>query len=478
MAPKKTSWYAVLAHLALAVADPASNFDISPSEAKSYGCGSKCQKMLQLGYAEDREVMGTDFDFAFYETASNFSTSIPGDILKVQGIDPETLTVDSGLTAYKIQYTSADSSGNPVPVTGFVAFPALPPSWSTGAYPVVAYSHGTLGMYRGCAPSSSPSFFDYKSWPLITERGYAVIATDYQGLGNNHTTHKYLSWDSHARDVYYSVVAARKAFGHMLTKGWVSVGHSQGGSSVWNLAEIEHQLALNTSSADGKYLGTVSLAPAPKIRDIVYWAVNNVLSLSDFHRWIVTAELPFIAAGLRAVFPSFNVSSILAEPMRKRLKLSDRAQMCTVSMMALTADLSREQLFSSTLVQEAHTNATGNLLSKLQEMTPIANGAQATAPLLVVQGTADTSVIPAITFAAYEEACRTPGYDIQLSLYEGQDHSPTVVATAPEWLDWIKDRFAGVKTSGKCSLIRRAPLDAKLTKQDREVDFGKIADSV
>ncbi|RYF35376.1 MAG: hypothetical protein EOO38_28935 [Cytophagaceae bacterium] len=106
-------------------------------------------------------------------------------------------------------------------------------------------------------------------------------------------------------------------------------------------------------------------------------------------------------------------------------------------------------------------------------MTPIANGAQAMAHLLVVQGTAETSVIPAIIFRPYEEACRTPGYDRQLSLYEGQDHSPTVVVMASDCLDWIKDRFADVKISG-----RRTLLNAKLTKQDREVSFGKIADSV
>ncbi|RYF35375.1 MAG: hypothetical protein EOO38_28930 [Cytophagaceae bacterium] len=85
----------------------------------------------------------------------------------------ESHIADSGLAAYEIQYTSADSNGNPVRVIGFVAIPAIPPHRSTGADLVAAYFHGTLRMYRGC-----------------------------------------------------------RVFGDMFSNEWVSVGHSQGGSSV------------------------------------------------------------------------------------------------------------------------------------------------------------------------------------------------------------------------------------------------------
>lgn len=453
----------------------AANFNVSASLAESYGCGPKCYQLLVETNKADLAFVGTDFDFSFYETAANFSTSRPGDLLKLQAIDPNTLNVNSGLTVYRFQYTSQDLEDRPVPVTGFIAFPYAPPSWSKKLFPLFAFAHGTIGMYRGCAPSASPTLFDYKNWSLITERGYAVIATDYAGLGNNYTTHKYLNLDAHAKDVFYSVLAAKKAFGHRLSEDWVSVGHSQGGATVWKLAEQVQQLLIsNKQYMSGRYLGSVALSPAPKVRDLIYWSVKNVLPLKDFHRWIITAEIPSIAVALRNMYPAFNSSTFIADPLRKRLELADHAQMCTTAMMGLTADLSVEEIVSPILINDAHTGASNNLLTKWQDTTQVTARGRANTPLLVVQGMADTSVVPAVTITSSEEACRTPGYEVHLCLYEGQDHSPTVVATAAEWLDWIQDRFTGVKTSGACSNVTRVPFDPKHVKEDREIDFGQI----
>jgi pimeloyl-ACP methyl ester carboxylesterase len=474
MASKLTSLLSILSCLAPVFAIQAANFNISASVAESYGCGPKCQEILKLTTAADLSTMGTDFDFAFYETAANFSASKPGDLLKLQAVDPNTLEVDSGLTVYRFQYTSQDLDGSPIPVTGFVAFPFVPPSWSKNAFPLLAFAHGTIGMYRGCAPSSSPTLFDYKSWSLLTQRGYAVVATDYAGLGNNQTAHKYCSFTAHANDVFYSVIAAKKAFGKMLTSDWVSAGHSQGGSTVWKLAEqVQQLIESNNSTVSGRYLGTVSLSPAPRVRDIIYSAAKTGLSAKDFHRYITTAEIPSIAVALRSAFPTFNASTFIAEPLQRRLALADRAQLCTTGMMGLTADLSLEDLISPIFINDALTNASNNVISKWQEMNIIAGGGRATEPVLVVQGMADTSVVPAVTIETYEEACRTPGYEVHLSLYPGQDHSPTVVATSSEWLDWVEDRFRGVKTSGACSSTTRVPFDPKHVKEDREVDFSK-----
>jgi pimeloyl-ACP methyl ester carboxylesterase len=460
---------------ALAIIAQAANFNVSASLAETYGCGPKCYETLQKTNAVDLSTMGTEFDFSFYEMAANFSTSKPGEILKLEAVDPSILDVDSGLTVYRFQYTSQDLDGSLVPVTGFIAFPFAPPPWSGKSYPLVAFAHGTIGVYRGCAPSASPSLFDYKSWSLIAERGYAVVATDYAGLGNNHTGHKYCSHHAHANDIFYSVIAAQKAFGHKLTKDWVSAGHSQGGGAVWKLAEqVQQLLDSNKRHVCGKYLGTVALSPTPHIRDMVYWAINNVLPLKDFHRYILTAELPSVAVALRSVYPTFNSSSILAGPLKKRLELADHAQMCTTAMMGLTADLSIEELFSPILSDDAHKGASDNLLSTWQDATQVVASGRTTAPLLVIQGLADTSVVPADTIASYNKACQTPGYEVHLRLYDGQDHSPTVVATAPEWLDWIKDRFTGVRTSGVCSNITRLPFDSEYVKEEREVDFSQV----
>ncbi|GKT51913.1 uncharacterized protein ColSpa_12094 [Colletotrichum spaethianum] len=184
----------------------AANFNVSREFAEANGCGDQCYKLIQLAKQVDVGFVGTDFDFDFYATAHNFSrnSSIPGDLLKLAPLDPALLDVKAGTTVYRIQYVSQDIDGSSVPVTGFVALPVHPPKNKT--YPLTAFAHGTVGAFRGCAPSSGPSLFDYDSWKLLVDRGFAVVATDY-----------ILHFSAQANDVYYSVIAARKAFGSVLS---------------------------------------------------------------------------------------------------------------------------------------------------------------------------------------------------------------------------------------------------------------------
>lgn len=160
-----------------ALCTPAANFNVTKETAASYQCGDDCYSFLQHNLATDRGYVGTDFDNDFYAVASNFSTAKPGDLLKLKPVDPETLTVISGVSVYRIQYVSEDLNGSYVPVTGFIALPfSLPES---GAFPLVAFAHGTVGANAGCAISNGPDLFNYNSWSLLSSRGYAIVGTDY-----------------------------------------------------------------------------------------------------------------------------------------------------------------------------------------------------------------------------------------------------------------------------------------------------------
>ncbi|KUL83265.1 hypothetical protein ZTR_09140 [Talaromyces verruculosus] len=463
----------VVLFLALASAEQAVNLNITAAVAETYHCGEACFHNLQTATPDDLATVGTDFDFNFYATADNFSTSQAGDLLKLQVLDGSAYDIDSGLTAYRIQYTSKDWDGSLVPVTGFIAFPTTPPTWSPPTvFPLVAFGHGTLGVYRGCAPSNGPKLYDYNTWSLITQRGYAVVATDYAGLGNNYTDHKWCTFPAHANDLYYSVIAVRKAFKSILSHKWLSVGHSQGGAAVWKLAEQieELQLSSNTTSG-GKYLGTVAISPAAKLRDMAYNAINNILPLSHYHQWEVIAELPLAAIGLKRVYPDFNASTYVAEPYLKRMELGELTQTCTDALTAMTLDLPYQDLYSENLLMEARNNSDDNAISKWQKAVAPASGGLATEPVLVVQGLADISVVANVTINAHREACTMPGYEAYLLLYTGQDHGGTVISSSQEWLDWIADRFAGKPTPGGCSSTTRTALDPKNVRKELEIDL-------
>jgi hypothetical protein len=193
----------------LSAATPAANFNASTEGLAQYGCDAECQAVFTAAQAKDRELFGAEFDFDFYATASNFSASDAGDLLKFEPTNPAGLNVIASVAAYRFQYTSKDLDGSFVPVTGFIAMPYTTLR-KNGKYPLIAYAHGTIGVFRGYPPTTTQTLYDYTSWSLLIQRGYAIVVTDYAGLGNNHTQHKYLSFPAHANDLYYSVVAARR----------------------------------------------------------------------------------------------------------------------------------------------------------------------------------------------------------------------------------------------------------------------------
>ena len=87
--------------------------------------------------------------------------------------------------------------------------------------------------------------------PMVAA-GFAVIATDYAGLGTP-GLHQYDDKIPQARDVAYSVPAAHAAV-PSLGRPWVAIGHSQGGVAVWGVAELEQEVR------DPDYRGAISVA--------------------------------------------------------------------------------------------------------------------------------------------------------------------------------------------------------------------------
>lgn len=66
---------------------------------------------------------------------------VPGDLRKIQAVDSSNLTVPDGMATFQFQYTSRDLDGDPVPSTGFIAFPfALPANESQ--FPLIAEQSG------------------------------------------------------------------------------------------------------------------------------------------------------------------------------------------------------------------------------------------------------------------------------------------------------------------------------------------------
>lgn len=444
------------------------NFNVTRAQAEAHDCGTECQRRLNLTIPADVEVIGLDFDVDFFATASNFSqeTAEPGQVLKLQPIDPKSLDIDGGATAFRFQYTSVDFDGSVVPVTGFIAFPftphASPETENSDRYRLAAFAHGTIGIFAGCAPSNGPLLYDYGTWQPALKRGYAIVATDYAGLGNNFTTHKYLSAPAQANDVYYSVLAARKLFGSSLTDEWVSFGHSQGGGAVWKLAESK------LVRDDPSYLGTVAIAPSTYFITQVKKEITKSASSPNATKSGGAGFFALFPESARRVIPSYN-ETILSPVLRSRMQLATEAQWCLEAVLGVSLDLGAKELLS---VEGAIKDLP--ILQKWQDMVTPAQGDLSPAPILIIQGQNDTAVNWETTVSAWENSCKA-GNEVHLRIFPSQGHRPSLSAGASEWLMWMDQRFERSGTQAcrnkTCTKYMRHPFNLAYVRAPTDIEL-------
>jgi hypothetical protein len=167
-----------------------------------------------------------------------------------------------------VLYASRTPQGAKTAVSGSVSVPkGKPPK---GGWPVITWAHGTTGVADACAPSrnsvsslaqASTSYIypDLNEW---LRAGYAVVQTDYQGLGTP-GKHPYLIGEAEGRSVL-DIVSAARQLDPKISKRFLISGHSQGGQSALFAAG-----EASTWTPKLRLRGTVAFAPASHILEQV-----------------------------------------------------------------------------------------------------------------------------------------------------------------------------------------------------------------
>lgn len=148
----------------------------------------------------------------------------------------------TGVRQYRVAFRTQRSSGTAVASTARVYLPDAP---RTGPLPVVVVGHPSEGLADSCAPSKREDTLKEIALPFAA-RGYAVIAPDLPGLGNE-GTQAYLDNREQGQALLDGARALRKllkpgAFGTKI----VLAGYSQGGGAV-----LSAQALARTYGADG-----------------------------------------------------------------------------------------------------------------------------------------------------------------------------------------------------------------------------------
>lgn len=267
-------------------------------------------------------------------TTGGASAASPGGVFVNRPL-PAPRLVPGAASGDIFTYGTLGADGRPRMASAMVQLPGgRPPA---GGWPVVVWSHDTVGIADRCAPSNRPTPADTGEIGTWIGRGYAVISPDLVGLGTPGTPETF-DTDASARAIIDAVSASRDVTPGLSPK-WVVVGHAQGAPAAVELA----RLATRWQTVASDYRGSVAwsipvefaslyanLGPATKVLprgmalDVLYTlaairdtrptlAMNGYLTAAGM-RWLDRAE-GACADELGAQVANLPMGTLFAKPL-------------------------------------------------------------------------------------------------------------------------------------------------------------------
>jgi acetyl esterase/lipase len=351
----------------------------------------------------------------FYRPTTVLSSGSPGDVLSRE---PMALAPELHGTGWKITYVSTTPAGDRVPVSGVLIQPITPAP--TGGYPVVVWTHGTTGIGDDCAPSAFTPF-DVNGAESLLDAGVVIAAPDYEGLGIPDEIHPYLVGAAEGHNALDAARAARAVGAGDVTVTW---GWSQGGHASLFARELQKSYAPELD-----FRGAAAQAP---VTDVGVFLLPGRTSLEVF---------PFTAEAILAwseVYQEADLTDLVVVADAEKARLAQQA--CNGDIVDNTTrpldEIFRSDPQNSATWQEAvRVNSVGV--------------GDATAPVLLTHGDADTTVPIAGTLALHDQLCARH-VPTQLIRQPTGDHGTAYYLTLGDVTTWILERIADRTPPSDC----------------------------
>ncbi|MEZ3161559.1 lipase family protein [Microbacterium sp. BWT-B31] len=363
----------------------------------------------------------------FYAAARD----VPGEPGRLIRAEPFARGIPGNARGWRILYTTTNGDGSPAVASGLVVVPAD----GGGDYPVIDWTHGTTGFAQQCAPSLAEEPFESGAFflvPDIVDRGWAVVATDYIGLGTE-GPHPYLIGVPAAHAGLDARRAAAELSEARLGDQTVVWGHSQGGGAALWTGALADQYAPELDIA-----GVAALAPASDLPALVE-NLPNVPGGSVFGAFVTAAYTAIYddVAFRDYVRPGAEVT---LRQMASRCLAEPGVFVSLLTLLGLSQD---PDLLSRSPIE-------GAFGKRLAENVPPPT---ISAPLLLGQGADDSLVVPDAQDAYVQSLCDA-GQQVDYRVYAGRNHVPLVEPDSPlvpELFEWTTARFAGDPVEPGCS---------------------------
>lgn len=390
------------------------------------------------------QAAGADFDTTVTPELSDFYQVVdwpagdPGTLVRSQAVQG----APDGMVLYRIMYQSTDLQGNAIPVTGLFAAPDSEPP--PGGFPLIGFAHGTTGVGRMCGISQTPlepetpgfSAFEPHIEPLV-EQGWAVVATDYSGMGAP-GPRSYLVGPLEARGILDSMRAVLEPSPLI---GSVTInaedlgiyGKSQGGEAALSALELAPSYAPELTVSGG-----VILAPGftPALQGVLNTVASNPTSTTQ------NMFVLLIAVSFADNYPDLvDLDDILSDEGQQRAELLN--EHCGRDLSNRVSDVPLSQLINSPVAP--------GLVTALGLAMP--GTLPLEAPVMVVQGLEDVTILPEFTHAQVMSRCAL-GDTVYYVRYSEDDH-PSLNYQArlhePSVIDWMRARWSGEPAPSNCA---------------------------
>ncbi|SFR93815.1 Secretory lipase [Microbacterium sp. cf046] len=346
---------------------------------------------------------------AFYEQPADAADGEPGSIVK---LDP-LLGAPLAARAWRIMYRTTDLNGDAVVATGVLVVPLAPAP--PGGRTVVSWAHPTTGAARECAPSYGfDPFVLIEGLRALLDRGYAVVATDYVGMGTDGPD-SYLVGITGGNAVLDAVRAARAVPDADASDRVILWGHSQGGQAVLFAAERAPSYAPELDIQ-----AVAAAAPAADLIDLMSAHLDDISG-------VTIGSYAFTA--FASVYPAAKLDSILTPDALEIVP--EMNQLCLLANITELHRIGAPLVGDFTSSDPTTTEPWKTLLAD--------NSAGSTAfdaPLFIAQGLDDELVVPTDTtdFVEHEASL---GIDVTYQEIPFATHGTVAYLAIPGLTAWL-----------------------------------------
>ena len=366
----------------------------------------------------------------FYRDQGDYSA--PGQLLRVEPLS-EKQSLAAAKENFRVLYSSTEGIwGNDLVAASGVLYLPKGDAPASG-WPLVSWSHGTVGINDQCAPSwNGRQAQDENYLHEFLARGFAVVASDYQGLGTA-GLHPYLA----TRPAAYSnldLIRAVQNSRYPLTEQVLLLGQSQGASAAISTASLAPDYAPEID-----VVGVVATG-APYLTPVVLKSLDRLKQLDQPDPLLGYTFLAMTLA--EHLDPAFKRRDFITD---LAWGLAEEAQtLCyrELKLKVAEANLMRGEVF------------TQNPMSDLEETFAQMNypSLGINVPVFLGTGQLDRDTPYRMQAKLVQDLC-AENTVVQWEVYPDLDHRGVVLPSLADSLPFIRRLFAGKTVTSSCPSV-------------------------